>query len=823
MSPQSSPKNDDQQPKRTLKQRWRSLVTGVRMVPGWVMSNPKLAALVLGACLVSVGSLALGWFVIVWLRPAVEPATLEAALEKLDQKQYLEAREMAERLRQQQDTLPIDELGGPPFVLGAIAAHEADDTWSNDKTLRYMLARRYLEEARDRSFPPGREAEGMYLLGKSLYLSGRIPASRPVLLAALEMNEHRKTDIHRLLAGAYLNDANPKLEEALAENSLCLADPRLPRSARDEGLLQRARILFELDKISECIATLGKIPADSRHRAEAMILWGQFLMHEGKALKSNPQSSPDDVSASRQKYLAAIKTLRTAQGHDTLRSLATRKTMYLIGVCYVEMEDYQAALGQFSRTSKLYKKGAPEALAADFQQAEVLRELGRDTEAMAGYRLALSKIIDPKNFSNPWITLDELRTGMLAVYKHYLEAEKFEIALQLTRHFYPLFSRVRTLDVAATGYQAWGRVLLDRATTLPHKEAGEVRRSGYTQLRQAGRVYSRLAKLQIATGEYHDRLWASASSYFDGHDYANTIRVLEKYLRDHTRQRHPRALVQLGESKLALNRVDEALESFQECVEFHPRDAAAYRARLLASRAYLERDDLRQAEDLLNENLNGEWLTPASREWRDSLFALGDLLHIKRDYQAAAGRLEEAVTRYPDAPASLHARYLIADSYRQSANANREALKSDQQGTNRAARTRQIFEAYDKALARYQEVREMLARRQETHELLAMERTILRNCYFATGDILFDMGRYEAAIKSYGIATNRYQNDPEVLEAYVQIANAYRRMNKLSESRSTLEQAKVVLGRMKPEAPFEKTTNYTHDQWKERLAWLAEL
>ena len=69
--------------------------------------------------------------------------------------------------------------------------------------------------------------------------------------------------------------------------------------------------------------------------------------------------------------------------------------------------------------------------------------------------------------------------------------------------------------------------------------------------------------------------------------------------------------------------------------------------------------------------------------------------------------------------------------------------------------------------------------------------------------------------------TRRYQNAPEVLEAYVQMARAYRRLGRVDEARGTLEQAKVVLARMKSTAEFSKTTNRSEEEWAELLDWMS--
>jgi hypothetical protein len=253
--PSENAKDRDSQPSRpTLRARWEALAGAARTIGPWAKANRLRAILVVGAGLLSVGGVMLAWSAMVSHRSGGEPVTLEEALTALDSGAYLEASQLAKTI-QARGELPMEELGGPVFVLGAAAAYEADDTWSRDKINYYLLASRYLEEARDRGFPAGRRAEGLYLLGRSLYLSGQVPASRPVLLEAWKVNKRRRTEIHGLLADAYLHAANPRLEEALAENEKYLRDAGLPPAARHRGLLQRARILLSLNRIPEFSCT----------------------------------------------------------------------------------------------------------------------------------------------------------------------------------------------------------------------------------------------------------------------------------------------------------------------------------------------------------------------------------------------------------------------------------------------------------------------------------------------------------------------------------------------------------------------------------------
>jgi hypothetical protein len=57
----------------------------------------------------------------------------------------------------------------------------------------------------------------------------------------------------------------------------------------------------------------------------------------------------------------------------------------------------------------------------------------------------------------------------------------------------------------------------------------------------------------------------------------------------------------------------------------------------------------------------------------------------------------------------------------------------------------------------------------------------------------------------------------------VQIAACLRRLNRAGEARGTLEQARIVLQRLRPDADFTRTTRYNRDEWTQLLAWLRTL
>ncbi len=127
------------------------------------------------------------------------------------------------------------------------------------------------------------------------------------------------------------------------------------------------------------------------------------------------------------------------------------------------------------------------------------------------------------------------------------------------------------------------------------------------------------------------------------------------------------------------------------------------------------------------------------------------------------------------------------------------------------------------ALERFEKIQAALSQRQEVSELTAMEKVILRNSQFAAGGLLFDLGRYEESIRAFTTAANRARNTPEALEAYAQIASAYRRLGKPVEARLIIEQAKAMLNHVKNESSFTQNTNYNRKEWAERLGRLGAM
>jgi len=800
---------------------------------------------------------------------ALDRRKIDLAWARFDEGRYDETRTLAEEVVHS-PTIPADRVGEVAYLLGATAILDAQTRWHHGERQRlFTVAAGYLEESRDRGLPPDREGEALYWLGMALCETGKYKQAIPNLLACVEKEPSLKPDAYLLLSQAYFHDEQRKPGHAVSFARKFLNLDETPGAARQQMLLHLARMLFELGDEAGCREALAKIPPTSPLRPQTIVIEGQLALKKAQAARAAAEEAsgmggdPGYIQGQRtqaaEHFSLALEHFRRAQGRDTLGNDATREASYLSGLALAGLEQLRDAYRSLSRTRKLYGP-FDEGPAAALMEAETLRTLKEDKDAIVSYARAAQMFADEGVHGNRWVTREEFVERLKMAYQHYLDRDLYAFAAALAEAMKPLISDDDRLRLYAGAHYEWGRFLTKQAAGEVSAKAMEFRNRGRWHYREAGRTFARLAQRRVTERTYTQELWQSAESLMAGRDYHHAAGALAVFLKNESLRGRPRALVAMGESKLALGELEEAKRYLLECADFHPKDPATYRARLIVSGVLEELGEIAEAKRHLQDNLHNESLTPQSLEWRDSLFALGRLSYVEAErlsaknnvlaldpndakevkegakafdaavaaYHDAIAQLSEAAERYPDAPQSIHARYMLAEAHRKSAQAPMLQLGVVTIKSRRSDLESQARERLLTAAKTYGHIEESLNRKQENTELTAVEKAILRNCYFAQGASLFELGRfdpdyYRQAIEEYSTATNRYQHEPEALEAFVQIAMCYKRLDRPIDARGTIEQAKIVLSRIRPDASFEATTRFDRKRWEDTLAWMSEL
>ncbi len=729
--------------------------------------------------------------------------TLDMALEALDQQEYEEARNLVNRLQKKPNSI---DFGGSLFVLGAIKAYQADAEWSVDRQRgTHLMAARYLQKAREIGVPPERQKELLYLLGRSLIYGNQAKQGIAILGESLNDKEQPSAEIRRLLTEAYLNLPNPDLNSALQNNDALLADKQIDPELRDRALFTRIKILTRLGKLVEAQQLLGALSEEPTLRAHKKLLSGQVSLALARAMEDETAEKPAFIES-------ALSDLREAERLDKKKGEISRQAMVMIGQCYELRRDLLSAIEQYEAVSNRYGD-TPESILATLTQARLSQGAGNFEKALVGYRAVLESVGSPLTYFSPLMSLAQLREQLLLAHAEFVRDHMFDEAMGLVEHMPALFGTKTVTELRAKTHVAWGESSLAKAADAQRYNSMEaLKLEGRYHFRAAGRAYQTLAELRYATRHYNDDLWAAAENYFRGQSYTHTTLVLDDYLHFEARTRRALALLRYGQSKLAIGKTQEAIDALEECIEMHPRDPNIYAARVECAKAYLLAGKTGKAEELLIANLTGDTLTPASNEWRDSLFLLGDQLHEAGKYTEAIVKLEEAVSRYPDAPQALLARYTIARAFHSASEEPAEKARLAKTENERQKNRRLRDQNLEAALKTYSDVQRRITLQGRTVKS-DLTNTLLRNCYMMQGSVLFQLRRYEEARKAYANVSTLYQHDPFVLESFVHIANCWHRLNQTLNARQTIAQAKLVLERLPADANFQQSTNFSRQQW----------
>jgi tetratricopeptide (TPR) repeat protein len=192
-------------------------------------------------------------------------------------------------------------------------------------------------------------------------------------------------------------------------------------------------------------------------------------------------------------------------------------------------------------------------------------------------------------------------------------------------------------------------------------------------------------------------------------------------------------------------------------------------------------------------------------------------------FDDAIHRLEEFRDRYPNATETVEVRFLLAQALQKSAEFPALRRRTAETDNARNEFRRQMQERLERAIRELQQLQTVLQTLQSAGQLAESGQGMLRNCFFEIANCLFLLERYDAAIAAYSTSAGRYQQEPDSLIAYVQIANCYDHMEKPAEALSTLAQALLILKQLPDEAFSATPSSKSRDDWMRWLNWAMKL
>ncbi|MEZ6046934.1 MAG: tetratricopeptide repeat protein [Planctomycetaceae bacterium] len=377
---------------------------------------------------------------------------------------------------------------------------------------------------------------------------------------------------------------------------------------------------------------------------------------------------------------------------------------------------------------------------------------------------------------------------------------------------------------------------------------------------QAGAASEDKANYLKSAEEYSDALWESSEQYRRGHDFPNSIRVTHLFINSKPSKGLARAYLRLGENYMDLDQLDDAINTFEYVLLVFPTDVFAFEARYLLGKCYFEKsylsdkkhDYLQKAEDTWRKVITSEQLTPDAREWRQTLFGLGQLYFLKGSmiyneqvttiedkteaelqaeterlrkafdsWSLAIDKLDELLERFPEGENQMEARYLLAHAYRRSAEKPAAEYEVAETDTARDGLREQVNEFNTSSLEQFEILREELLTLKNANRLDELGQKILRNSYFEIAHTLYSLGDIDSAKDAYFAAVTEYPDDEMVILSYIQIANCFKHKGQDIDAKMFIESANFTYKKFLQDGKIfsKKDSHLSQDDWGFWLDW----
>ncbi len=778
--------------------------------------------------LLGVVLLAAGWFL---ARPVPPPRDLAGELDQV--RQLVAAREFEPAL-EHLDTMRPDIQQAPDKVrveyhlaLGdAICMGQRERDWdvasNHQNVITHYMAAEDLGYALD-------DRRRAWMIGSLLALGRIDEASQQVAAIGADSEPQRQRMRREVIAAVLEGDGEPDHKLKLLRKFL--DEPNLERAHRIWAVARYAEVMMRVadppevsellmrwlqrldypnrEDLGELLVLLGRseLAAGARDEAERWFLQARSQIGEGDPLNGEAITGLGRIRFAEGNPADALELFEAVvKQYPSTRSYAEA----LVGKaeCEARLNAYGDSLASYNEAVERVRSG--QAPAGTQRRVHLSLESQRDWRYAKGdYELALR-----------YALLEEKLLG---------ERSPADLLRQLAR----THEQIAREKLGLTEVDEMAADVSGHLRELDKDERLEVGLS----FEKAAQYYYRHAQAVAAADDvsYGDSLWRAADCYDKAGLHRQAIEKFEEYTK--TRPEDARRLdvtYRLAQAYQADGQFDAAIDLYRDLTENHPKSQRAYDALVPLARCYIAQGGERwgQAEQILRSVVTDHpALRPDSPQYREALTELGRLYYRRGesgDYERAIERLSEAVNRYgADQGAVTRAQILfqLGDAYRKSVSQIDRKLGEPLPPSRRTAFQQERAQRLGEAQQAFDSVIRSLEAA-DANDLNDLQKLYLRNSYFYRADCAYDLGRFEGpdgSIALYDLAAQRYEDDPAVLVAMIQIVNSYFELGKYDLARTANERAKWYLKRIPEDAFNDPHLPMSREHWQRWLDSTGEL
>jgi tetratricopeptide (TPR) repeat protein len=632
-----------------------------------------------------------------------------------------------------------ERYGETHFLAGSVFQKLADASPAEQTADYRKKALERLEEALAHGVPPDDSARLNYRLAVAiLQQSEDLRRAIDLLSQSVEQGADRPGHGYGLLVQALLSLAVPDLEAALQANQR-----QLEYLDNDDELAQarlvRGEILLKKERRQEALRNLELIgPKAARDlRVRARLLQARCCEEDGL-------------------WNQAALLWKELLLDATEVPGGKARVLYSLGLSRLNSEPPDE-MGAISAWEEVLRVGGEEGQAAALKlaQFDLFSTPVQTTRAFANLSLALSEVNSPKEYANRLVDLPKVRAlfeeacRSLRETGEYAEVQKFA----------ELYKKVAAPGGAelliAQALEALAHEFKEKAgpgASLDPNKLKEVRQ----QFQKAGAAYEQAAHA-LAQPQRSPALWRSAACYLLAKDYHKAQAILEMFLQTETADaRLAEGWLALAEAYQAQGHKDKALQAYYQCIAF-PGTPFRARARYQLALGEIDRNNLKEAEEILKQNLQTTSPIGDREAHEKSVFKLASLLLKKQDYEKAVFYLKVAVSEFPNNPSILFARDDLGDCYRKLAAAAFKKFQAERARENEAHYRRSWQMWLEQASFTYQKLADDLEGRAAKTTLSAGEDALFRKVEFDVADLRLELNDIPEALRRYQNLLKRYR------------------------------------------------------------------